>query len=384
MEIILGVLVGLVLLTVIVVIHELGHAIVAKRNGVIVEEFGVGFPPRAKAWKIKKSFLGENVTYSINWLPIGGFVKLQGEHDSADGKGDYGSASFWAKTKILLAGVFMNWLTAIVLLTVLAVFGIPKMVDNQFVVSSDVVSTKSPVEIVYITKDTPAEKSGLKVGDEVLKLEGQSVDSPDDLRNLTKHYAGREVTIDRISKEGPSSIKVKLSIDGKKGYLGAAPSQRETLRSTWSAPIVGVGLTWQLTDLTVRGLGDLVGNLFGGLVQKFNPDDNTRKQAEEKINKAGNSVAGPVGLIGMIMPAIVQMGLPFIVFVAVVISISLAVFNILPIPALDGGRWFVTMLYRLFKKDLTKEAEEKIHGTGMMALLFLFLVITVVDVWKFF
>src|ERR1035437_1069413 len=108
MELIFGVALGLAVLVFLVVVHELGHAIIARRNGVAVEEFGIGFPPLAWSRKLKNGVL-----FSLNWLPLGGFVKLQGEHDAARGKGDYGSASFWQKTKILLAGVLTNWLVAV-------------------------------------------------------------------------------------------------------------------------------------------------------------------------------------------------------------------------------------------------------------------------------
>ena len=109
---VLSVAIGLFVLVILVVLHELGHAVAARRNGVVVEEFGIGFPPRAWAKKLKNGVL-----FSLNWLPLGGFVKLQGENDSATKKGDYGAASMWAKTKILLAGVLANWVTAVILFT---------------------------------------------------------------------------------------------------------------------------------------------------------------------------------------------------------------------------------------------------------------------------
>src|ERR1035437_8901898 len=122
MELIFGVALGLAVLVFLVVVHELGHAIIARRNGIVVEEFGIGFPPMAWSRKLKNGVL-----FSLNWLPLGGFVKLQGEHDAADKKGDYGATTFWNKTKILFAGVAVNWLAAALILTVLAFIGMPKV-----------------------------------------------------------------------------------------------------------------------------------------------------------------------------------------------------------------------------------------------------------------
>jgi regulator of sigma E protease len=121
-----------------------------------------------------------------------------------------------------------------------------------------------------------------------------------------------------------------------------------------------------------------------GLVGQLSTNQATREQATEKLDTAGASVAGPVGILGVIFPAASEAGLTQVIFLAAIISLTLAVMNALPIPALDGGRWFVTALYRVLKKPLTKEAEERIHGTGFMVLMLLIVVITVADVIKLF
>ena len=164
----IGILTGLIILVFLVVIHELGHAIVAQRNGVVVEEFGIGFPPRAWAKKLKNGVL-----FTLNWLPLGGFVKLQGEHDSAEKKGDYGAATYWQKTKILLAGVLMNWLAAALIFTVLAVVGLPKILPNQFSIPSDTRLVTGPLNVALVEKDSPAQKAGLKVEDQILLVNGR-------------------------------------------------------------------------------------------------------------------------------------------------------------------------------------------------------------------
>ena len=151
-----GIIVGLIVLVLLVVVHELGHALVAKRNGVVVEEFGIGFPPTAKKWKPKKSILGKDVIISLNWLPLGGFVKLKGEYDAARGKGTYGASTFWVKTKILLAGVAMNWLVAVLLFTILALIGLPKILPQQVVLPFDSRVERSALTIATIQPNSPA------------------------------------------------------------------------------------------------------------------------------------------------------------------------------------------------------------------------------------
>lgn len=381
---IVGIVIGLIILVLLVVIHELGHGIVARRNGVIVEEFGVGFPPRAWGKKVKESILGKNVLFSLNWLPLGGFVKLQGEHDAASKKGDYGAASYWQKTKILLAGVLMNWLAAIAIFTVLAIVGMPKILPNQFTIPADSREEVAALQISTVGKSSPAQNAGLKVGDEVLLVNNRDIQSSKDLSNTTEELKGQTVSITYSRDHEESTVKATLRADNSdgKGYLGVGSTERTELYSTWSAPIVGVGTTVQLTAETFAGLGKLVANLASGIASKFSSDETARKEGDAALNSAANSVSGPIGILGVIFPAMEQAGIKPLLLLTGVISLSLAVMNVLPIPALDGGRWFTMTVFRLMKKPLTKEREEKIQTVGFMVLIGLIIVVTITDVGK--
>lgn len=375
----LGILIGLIVLVILVTVHELGHAIVARRNGVVVEEFGIGFPPKAWGKKLKNGIL-----LTLNWLPLGGFVKLQGEHDAASKKGDYGAATFWQKTKILLAGVVINWLVAVLLLTALAwTSGLPKIIPNQFSVASDTTLVSSPVTVASLTNEYPAAKAGIEKGDQITSFAGEPIESVQELIDVSKAHRGETVTV-TYTRDGQAQTTSVALRDADSGVFGAGLGQQETLKATWSAPLVGVVTTAQYTWATLQGLGDLVVNFFGGLFGQLSFSAEGRQHATEQLNQAGASVAGPVGILGVIFPAASEAGPEQVVFLAAIISLTLAVMNALPIPALDGGRWFVTALFKLMKKPLTKEREEKIHGTGFMVLLLLIIIITVADVIKFF
>ncbi|HSX28076.1 MAG TPA: M50 family metallopeptidase [Candidatus Saccharimonadales bacterium] len=371
---------ALIMFVMLVVVHELGHAIAARRNGVEVEEFGIGFPPRAWSKKLKSGLV-----FSLNWLPLGGFVKLKGEHDDAKGKGAFGAASLKAKTKILLAGVAINWLTAVFIFTVLALVGIPKLVDNQFTIASDTKVAHQQVLVSFVGKGSPAEKSGLQVGDHILQMAGQAVTSAKQVTDLTHTHAGQKIAIIYTHNGTQHTVATQLNStnDGGKGYLGISPLERSTQRSTWSSPIVGAGLTVQLTALTFQGLGNAVGNLFEGIFQSISPSSHTREQGKTHLAVAGDNVSGPIGIF-VLLKEVSADGLALVLYLIGVISLTLAVMNALPIPALDGGRLFITLLFRMRHKVLTKDREEQIHGYGFAALMVLILLITIVDVKRFF
>lgn len=387
MELVFGIILGLVILVLLVAVHELGHGLVARRNGVEVEEFGIGFPPLAWGRKVKKSFLGKNVLYSVNWLPLGGFVRLKGEYDAATVKGGYGVASYWTKTKILFAGVAMNWLVAIILFTILAWAGLPKIISNQFSVPADTRITQqgSPdVQVSQVVANSPAAKAGIVKGDVISSVAGEKVTSATQFVELTKQHQGERIPIVYTRDGTERSVDVQLNSGGGSGYLGVGASggARETLHATWSAPIVGVGTTVQLTAVTLQGLGDMVVNLVSGLVNRFSANEQTRQSGERSLETVSSSVAGPVGILGVIFPEAGKAGLTTVVFLSAIISLSLAVMNTLPIPALDGGRWAVMTIYKLRHKVLTKEREESIQGTGMLVLFGLIILITIADIGK--
>ena len=177
MDVVIGVILGLLALVILVTAHEFGHFIAARKNGVEVEEFGICFPPRAIAWRkvkgkwrrLKKSEWdkapGEGTIISLNWLPIGGFCQMKGENDDASEKGTFGKASYWSKTKILFAGVTANWIVAAVIFTALAFVGMPHFMENQFQVDIDTeVYITKPVTLESIEKDSPADNAGLQAG----------------------------------------------------------------------------------------------------------------------------------------------------------------------------------------------------------------------------
>lgn len=376
----LAVVAGLFVVVALVVLHELGHAIMARRNGVVVKEFGIGFPPRAWSRKLKNGIL-----LSLNWLPLGGFVQLKGEHDSARKKGDYGAASYWAKTKILLAGVVINWITAALLFTLLAPFGIPKLLPNQFTLSNDTRVQAGPVKVVNVMENSGAEKAGVRRGDTIISVNGQKIDSPEELVALTPHLKNQKVSLVYQRQNAQMTTEAKVGNGSKEqGLLGVGSTQQVTYYSTWSAPIVGVGLTAQLSLETLKGLGSAVANLITGVVQNISFDESTRQAGGKDLAKASETVTGPVGLFGVFLPGAVQAGPQILLTFMAVISLTLALINALPIPAFDGGRWFVMTLYRLMKRPLSKKREEQIHGAGFIALIGLVVLISIVDIFKFF
>ncbi len=393
MDIFIGVVVGLLVLMTLVTLHEFGHFMAARRNGVKVLEFGICFPPRAIAWvkdpKTKKwrrlpkkdwKTPQEGLIFSLNWLPIGGFCQMDGESDADTRKGTFGAASFWAKTKILFAGVAMNWLVAIVIFTILAWTGMPEFLDGQFTIAADTRTEATPVQVSYVAENSPAERAGFAEGDYITAIDGREVWRASEINNYNRQHAGEEVVYTLNDNE---ETTVVLNTSDAEYLLGITMTSTQTLTyATWSAPIVGVGLTAQLTGETFKGVGTMLWDLVSGVARQFSGDASVRESGQEAISAVGDSVSGPVGIVGQLFPAFTAAGPRSLAFLAALISVSLACMNVLPIPALDGGRWLLIAIYRLRKKKLTKEVEEKIVARAMMALLALIFLVTILDIIK--
>jgi regulator of sigma E protease len=383
---------GLLLFIGLVVVHELGHFLVARRNGVEAEEFGIGFPPALLRRRVKSK--KGDYDFTINLLPLGGFVKLKGEHDADTAPGTFGAASVWAKTKIMAAGVVMNAITAFVIFTFVALVGMPKLVDNQFTIKSDTKITKQQLFVGYVEPKSPASQAGLQAGDRLISLKDSThtvtVSSADALPGITKDFAGERVRV-TYSRSGDkktatttlrtdSIVDASKKTDNPKGYLGISPSSYTMQRSTWSAPIVAVGDMVQFTALTFQGLGHALAGLGGIVAGGITGNTPARQNAQ---TEASSQVSGPVGIFFILKDGSL-LGYEYVLFIIAVISLTLAIMNILPIPALDGGRLWLTLISRAFKRPLSQRTEEIVNASGFALLMLLIVLITVVDVKRFF
>lgn len=427
MNILFGILIGLFCLMFLVTAHEFGHFLMARRSGVKVLEFGICFPPRAIAWvheklldengkekkgkngkpiykwrKLEKSEWGtpqKGLIFSLNYLPIGGFCQMDGESDADTRKNTFGAATFWQKSKILFGGVLTNWLVAFIIFTILAWTGMPTFLASQFSIESDKTVDFSPVEVVSVVENSPAARAGFKVGDKILSINNEPVYDSYDERFSS--FAGEEVTYlirrksaevtestpyEEIPEEELTLVATLNEAGNEWGYLLGVSMTSDFVysRYTWSAPIVGIGTTLQLTGETFKGVGEMLWNLITGTARQLSFNGETREEGREAINSAGEGVTGPVGIIGYIFPAYANAGPKNLAFLFALISVSLACMNVLPIPALDGGRWLMIFIARLKHKRLTKETEEKIVARAMIVLLGLMVLVTVLDITRFF
>ncbi|HET9174212.1 MAG TPA: M50 family metallopeptidase [Candidatus Saccharimonadales bacterium] len=384
-------IVGILLFIGLVVVHEWGHFITARRGGVEVEEFGIFFPPRLFVHKMKSGW-----NFTINLLPLGGFVKLKGEHDTDTEPGSFGAANLWTKSKIMAAGVGMNLLVALLLFTGLAWVGMPKLLCNQFTVTNDTKTVFDSRKVIANTVEanSPASAVGIKNGDQLVAV-GTSKNNLQNLvtgclklADFTPQHAGQTIDIQYIHAGKTyirqatlrSAAEVQASQQSKqpKGYLGIVPAQSgyALQSSTWSAPVVAVGDSAQFTGLTFVGLGRAVAGLGKLVAGSVTGNTHARQNGQ---TQASSQVSGPVGIFEILKDGS-RLGWSFMLMIIAIVSLTLAIMNILPIPALDGGRLWLTLIAHAFKKPLSARTEELVNAAGFIVLLGIIVLVTIVDV----
>ncbi len=361
----ISIIIFILTLLVLVLIHEFGHFVMAKKFGIKVLEFGFGIPPRLWAKKF-----GETL-YSINLLPFGGFVRLLGEDEveqleiKRSIKGPSASKYFsakpvWQRIQVVIAGVFMNLVLAWILFYTV-------IIGQNFKIISPTID--SGVYITKLEQGFPAEQAGIKVGDKLLSIDGKIADF-EHARNLIKEKGESKVLLrlqDRDGKE--KKVEVTPKKVGEDTLIGVVftPFLIKEYKTPMERIFSGITYSWDLTKLTFKGLGRTISDIIYG-----------------DFGKASQSVSGPVGIAGIttnILSGGWQASLIYAWFVGI-ISLTLSIFNVLPIPALDGGRLSFLIIEAFFKKKVRAEVERVIHSVGFAILLALALLITYSDISK--
>lgn len=350
----------LLILGLLVLIHEFGHFITAKRAGIKVEEFAFGFPPRI--WSIKK---GET-EYSLNLLPFGGYVKMLGEDEDASASEKKNERSFahqsvWTRAKVVVAGVVMNFLLGWLLISLGFMIGMPPIASKPETIPY--AQTKDAVVITAIGRPSAAETMGIKPGDSVVSFNGQAIKTREELAALTKGNKGQNVTLE-VTRNGQTRT-VSGQLGQGEGPLGVVLDTLTTAKlPIWWAPIYGL---WEAIKAT--------GLIFVGIMKFFQQLIGSQQIPAE--------AAGPVGIF-YITRSILDLGVAALINFVAVLSINLAVINILPIPALDGGRLLFILLekFNRGKKVINQQIENIAHTVGFILLILLILTITYNDILK--
>lgn len=356
---ILSIILVIIIFSFLVFVHELGHFWAARRSGVEVQEFGFGFPPRLFGRRVGGTL------YSVNLLPLGGFVRLKGESGEDRSSGSFASARYVNKFNILLAGVGMNILLAYVILTILAFTGLPPVVENQFSLGRPAYTQEPALLAASVSEGSPAQRAGIRQGDLIISAGSQRLSHEKQLFSYTQAHAGERVILKVKSGQQTKQVPVVLNpeeIGKTKGYLGVVPFLTYRQSFGFWAPVVALGLLGQLIWGTLSAFGGFLAGLLSG-----------------GGSDAAAQVTGPVGIVSL-LSHVMELGVAYLwVFVAS-ISVSLAVINALPLPALDGGRLAIVTAGRLSRRPLSAQKEAMIHTIGFVLLLILMAVVTYIDI----
>lgn len=342
----------------LMIIHEFGHFIIAKKFGVRVDEFGIGYPPRMFGKKI-----GETI-YSINWIPLGAFVRIHGEEGGVDDYRSFTKLKIWQRVLIVIGGVAAFWMVAIIIFSVVFALGTDLPVGDQDIQGL----TNSQIRVITVAQDSPASQAGLKTGDILLQIKfGPKIvdlNKVKDFQDFTKEYVGEQVGL-KI-KRGSEILEVGLTPRANppagQGAVGVALERMATLiqKSSWyMAPIQGLTYTWQTTVNALVGLYSVFSNLFAG-----------------RGAPQGAEFAGPLGITVFLANA-ASYGVGFFLYFIGMISVFIAIFNLFPIPALDGGKLIFLLIEKIKGKPISARVEQGVTMSFFAILIVLSLFITI-------
>ena len=352
------ILLALISLVALMALHEFGHFIVAKAFKIKVDEFGIGYPP-----KIFRKKFGETV-YSLNWIPFGAFVRIYGHEERLNEPRSFSTKPIWQRALVILGGVVSFWIIAAVIMSIVIALGIPSMIKD-----SDTGYSDAKVQIIEISKNSPAQKAGIQVGDVIVKINDKNIDKVADAQASIKENQGKEIILN--VKRGASYLNIpvvpRVNYTANEGSLGVGLVRTALKAYSWyEAPVYGVKATYNLTAMTVEGWINALKSIFTG---------NGVPQGVE--------VRGIVGIFDLFVQAGGMGASYFLQFIAV-ISVSLAVLNILPIPALDGGWLMLLAIEKIKGKPINIKTERMINGIFFFLLIALMIFVTIKDLIRIF
>jgi len=365
---IITIIIFILILGFLIFIHEFGHFISAKKMGVKVEEFALGFPPAI--WKKKK---GETV-YSINLIPIGGFVKLYGE-EGEDFKNpkSFSSKSLFQKTIMILSGTMMNFLVAVIIFYFLLS---SNGFQSQFLLIFDYEfpfgNQQNFTEILAVAEDSPAQKAGLEPEDIILKAEGKEFNDSAQLIQFINQNKGKEITLTlkkaQIERTEEITIIPRIEPPQNEGALGIALGDVVEIKyeGFWQKTSSGFLHSLNLSHLTFTGLGYYVKTSL----------------AEKDVKPLASSVVGPVGILALTKLTL-QQGAEQLIFLLALISLALVLINVLPFPPLDGGVILLIFLEAITGRKISTKTERRIQEIGFLCFIILFILIALKDFFQF-
>jgi regulator of sigma E protease len=352
------VIIFLLLLSALVFVHEFGHFIVAIKTGIRVEEFGFGFPP--KAWSIKRG----KTEYSINWIPLGGFVRIKGESgDNARDKDAFGGRPLWARALVVLAGVTMNVVFAWVLLSVGYLVGLPAIVETR---APQSIVSDVKIHVYDVVADSPAMMAGMKQGDTIVTVDGRTMGSIDEMIAYTAAREGQSLQVQLKREEQDIAVSVVPTVMSETGRAGVGIQLFETgfVSYPWYlAP-------WEGAKATASFLAQIVVSLYGFFRDLI------------VTQTVSQDMSGPVG-IAVLTGEVAALGGRYLLQFAALLSLNLAVVNILPLPALDGGRFFFLLMEVFRRKPANAKFEAITHSVGFAALMLVVVAVTYRDLTKY-